>query len=119
MFTRRASITCTLPLSLPAGWAWAQAASWPARPVRIIVSLPPGGSNDLLARLIAERLLSVLGQPVIVENRPGAGGNIATEYVAKQAPDGYTLLLTASGHTVKPVFFAKLSSAPVKDFEPI
>ena len=119
MLTRRSFIICTLTLSLPAGRAWAQGASWPARPVRIIVSLPPGGSNDLLARLIAERLLSVLGQPVIVENRPGAGGNIATEYVAKQAPDGYTLLLTASGHTVNPSFFAKLPYDPVNDFEPI
>ena len=119
MFTRRSFIIYTLTLSLPAGQVVAQSAPWPARPVRIIVSLPPGGSNDLLARVIAERLHPVLGQPVIVENRPGAGGNIATEYVAKQAPDGYTLLLTASGHTVNPSFFAKLPYDPVKDFEPI
>jgi tripartite-type tricarboxylate transporter receptor subunit TctC len=119
MITRRSFITLALALSLPMGEAWAQGAPWPARPIRIIVSLPPGGSNDLLARLLAERLYPALGQPVVVENRPGAGGNIATEYVAKQPPDGYTLLLTASAHAVNPSFFAKLNYDPVKDFEPI
>jgi tripartite-type tricarboxylate transporter receptor subunit TctC len=119
MFTRRSFIFAALALSFPVGQAWSQGAPWPARSVRIVANLPPGGSNDLLARLLAERLQPVLGQPVIVENKPGAGGNIGTEYVARQPADGYTLLLTPSSHVVNPYFFAKLPYDPIKDFEPI
>src|SRR5450759_1669026 len=83
-------------------------APWPARPIHIVVTQPPGGGNDAVARLIANSLQPVLGQPVIVENKPGAGGNIATMYVAKQPPDGYNLLITPSSHVGNVYFFAKL-----------
>ncbi len=100
-------------------WAPAWSQSYPARPIRITVPLPPGGSNDLLARIIAERLQAAFGQPVIVENKPGGAGNIATEFVARQPADGYSLLFTSSAHAVNPSFFVKLPYDPIKDFEPI
>jgi tripartite-type tricarboxylate transporter receptor subunit TctC len=84
-----------------------------------VVPMTPGGANDFVARVIAERLQSALGQPVMVENKPGAGGNIGTEYVAKRPADGYTLLLTPNAHVINPYFYAKLPYDPIKDFEPI
>ena len=93
--------------------------AWPVRPIRMIVPLTTGGSNDLMARILAERLPAVLGQPVVVENKPGAGGNVGTEYVARQAPDGYTLLLSSNTHVINLSFFAKLPYDPIKDFEPV
>jgi len=83
------------------------------------VPLPPGGANDLLARVFAERLQTNLGQPVIVENKPGAGGNVGTEFVAKQPGDGYSLLLSSNTHVLNVSFFAKLPYDPIKDFEPV
>jgi tripartite-type tricarboxylate transporter receptor subunit TctC len=93
--------------------------SWPQRPIRLIVPLTPGGSNDVLGRVVAERLQAAVGQPVLVENRPGAGGNVGTEYVAKQPADGYTLLVSSNTHVVNPSFFARLPYDPIKDFEPV
>lgn len=118
MFIRRTLIASaiTVPILL-ATRSWAQA--WPSRPIKIIVPLTPGGSNDYFARLLAERLPAVLGQPVIVENKPGVGGNIGTEFVAKQPADGYTLLVSATTHVINPNFFTKLPYDPLKDFEPI
>lgn len=106
-------------LSLRAAEVLAQGATWPARLVRIVVPLPPGGSNDFLARLLADQLQARLGQAVVVENKPGGGGNIATEYVARQPADGYTLLLTPNSLVINVSFFAKLPYDPIKDFEPI
>ncbi|MCS6891862.1 MAG: tripartite tricarboxylate transporter substrate-binding protein, partial [Rhodovarius sp.] len=88
MLTRRLALFGGL--AAPA-LALAQATDWPNRPVRVIVPWPPGGSTDVLARLLSERLAATLGQPFLVENRPGAGGNIGTEALAKSAPDGYTM----------------------------
>jgi tripartite-type tricarboxylate transporter receptor subunit TctC len=105
-------------LALPAGDATAQA-GWPNRPIRFTVPLPPGGANDLLARVFAERLQANLGQPVVVENKPGAGGNVGTEFVAKQPGDGYSLLLSSNTHVINVSFFAKLPYDPIKDFEPV
>jgi tripartite-type tricarboxylate transporter receptor subunit TctC len=99
--------------------AAAQGAPWPNRPIRIVVPLPPGGSPDYLSRLLAERLQPVLGQPLVVENRPGGGGAIAREHVARQAPDGYTLLLTESSQVMGAAIGSKLPYDPIRDFEPI
>ena len=101
-----------------ASQALAQSA-YPSRPIRIIVPLTTGGSNDVLARIIADRLTPVLGQPVVVENRPGAGGIVGTDYVAKQAGDGYTILIATSSHAYQQHFVTKLPFDPIKDFEPI
>jgi len=106
--------------ALRAGETAAQGtATWPNRPIRFTVPLPPGGANDLLARVFAERLQPVLGQPVVVENKPGAGGNVGTEFVGKQAPDGYSLLLSSNTHVINVYFFSKLPYDPIKDFEPV
>lgn len=99
--------------------SWAQAA-WPAKPVRIVVPYAPGGANDILARVVAEKLAPALGQPVLVENKPGAGAAVGTEFVVKAAPDGYTLLMAASGPIVfNPALVAKLSYNPITDLVPI
>ena len=112
------SALCALH-SLAAGEAAAQSGPWPSRPIRFVVPLPPGGSPDYLSRLFAERLQPVLGQPLVVENKPGAGGNIAREFVARQPADGYTILMSESSHVMAAGIGAKLPYDPIKDFEPI
>jgi tripartite-type tricarboxylate transporter receptor subunit TctC len=99
--TRRTILVATAGASaaLAFGGEAAAQASWPARPVRLIVPFPPGGSNDVLARALAERLSPRLGQPVVIENRGGAGGAIGADAVAKSAPDGYTLMFISSSLT--------------------
>ena len=99
--------------------ASAAAQVYPHKPVRLIASTPPGGTIDLVARLLAQHLPATLGQPVVVENKPGAAGNIAAEYVARSAPDGHTLLVTASSHATNLNLYARLSYHPVKDFSPV
>jgi tripartite-type tricarboxylate transporter receptor subunit TctC len=95
------------------------AQSYPARPLRIVVPLAPGGGNDTTARLIGARLAASLGQPVIVENRPGAAGVIASETVAKAPADGYTLYLVSTSFTSAPALVRKLPFDPVADFAPV
>src|SRR5881296_4203000 len=92
---------------------------YPSKPLRFILPFPPGGPTDILGRLIGERLASSLGQPVIVENRGGAGGNVGAEAAAKSAPDGYTLVLVAPSLAISTSLYSKLSYDPVKDFAPI
>lgn len=101
-----------------AGPAAAQQLNWPTQPVKIIVPQAPGGGTDAFARILSERLQTVFGQPFIVENKTGAGGNIGTEFVARQR-DGHTFLLTTSTHVTNISFFAKLPYDPVKDFAPV
>lgn len=93
--------------------------SYPSRPVHLIVPFPAGGIADIVGREVAERLALGLGQPVLVENKLGAGGAIGTEAVAKSRPDGYTLLLASSGHTILPAFSRSLPWDPVRDFTPV
>jgi tripartite-type tricarboxylate transporter receptor subunit TctC len=98
----------------------AAAQAWPAKPIRVIVNFPPGGAADHIARVVAPPLGEALGQPVVVENRPGANGNIGCEAVARSAPDGYTLLMSAgSPLTNNPHLYTKLPFDPVKDLEPV
>ena len=96
------------------------AESWPSRSIRFIVPYPPGGPTDLMARSMSGRLTEALGQTVVVDNRPGAGGNVGTELAAKAPPDGYTMLMGAiSTHSINASLYRKLAFDPVKDFAPI
>lgn len=104
---------CTLALINPGG---AAAQGYPNRPIKVLVGYAPGGGSDIIARLVAQNLQTKLGQPVVVENRPGAGGNLAIDLVAKARPDGYTLLVTPNTFTMAPALFAKLPFDVVKDF---
>jgi tripartite-type tricarboxylate transporter receptor subunit TctC len=97
----------------------ALAQAWPSRPVRLVVPFPPGGTSDILARTIGARLGEPLGQPVVVENRPGAGGNIAAEHVAKSPPDGYTLIMGTSSLAISQSLYRKLNYDLAKDLAPI
>jgi len=93
----------------------AQAQSWPEKPIHIVVAFTPGSATDVIGRAVSNELSAKLGQPVIIENKPGAGGTIAAGLVAKAAPDGYTLLLNSSGHTVSPWIYEKLTYDTAKD----
>jgi tripartite-type tricarboxylate transporter receptor subunit TctC len=102
-----------------AAQAYAQSA-YPNKPIKYIVVFAPGGTTDILARLIAPRLAEALGQPVVVENRPGAGGSVGSELLAKSAPDGYTIGGgTISSHAINVTLYSKLAYDPVKDFAPV
>ena len=94
-------------------------AQWPSKPIRMVVTYAPGGGADLMARLIAPKMQEALGQPIVVENRGGAGGTIGAELVAKSAPDGYTLMLDAAGLASSPSLYPKLSYDPLKAFAPV
>ncbi len=107
-------------LAIAPNGAVAQADKYPDKPIRIIVPYPPGGSGDVVARAVGQKLLDSWGQQVVVDNRPGASGMIGTEHVARSAPDGYTLLLgTDIQFAINPVLYSKVSYDPDKDFEPL
>ncbi|HYC37484.1 MAG TPA: tripartite tricarboxylate transporter substrate binding protein [Usitatibacter sp.] len=97
----------------------AHAQDYPNKAVRIVLPFSAGGSSDPVARLIARHLTTAFGQPFVVENRPGAGGNIGSDIVAKSAPDGYTLLFTAGSFAINPSLYSKLPFDPAKDFDPV
>jgi tripartite-type tricarboxylate transporter receptor subunit TctC len=119
MKIRRMSIAVFLLAAMLGAPAQAQA-PFPSRPIRILVTIPPGGAPDISARLLANHLQEAVGWSVVIENRPGANGNIAAEAVAKSAPDGYTLLLHAdSGITINPHVYSKLGYDPMKDLLPV
>jgi tripartite-type tricarboxylate transporter receptor subunit TctC len=105
--------------ALPAVSRIARAQTYPSRPVRIVVGIGPGGAPDIVARLIAQWLSERLRQPFIVENRPGAGTNIATDAVVRATPDGYTLLQATSANTVNATLFEKLSFNFIQDIAPV
>lgn len=113
------SLLATVALAAAALCGTAHAQNYPSKPVTLVVPFSPGGATDIMARTLAEPLSKRLGQPVIVENKPGAGTMIASEHVAKAAPDGHTLLLAASSLGIAPSLYSKVNYDPVKDFTPV
>jgi tripartite-type tricarboxylate transporter receptor subunit TctC len=122
MITRRHAITSlaasALAPTIPAP-AWAQPAPWPTRFVRLVVPFTSGGGIDTIGRIVGARLSEIWGQQVVVENKPGAGGNIASELVARSDPDGLTMYITAGGLAVNKFLFEKISYDPIADFAPV
>ncbi len=118
---RRQFLVCATGLALASALmhqAWAQA--WPEKAIRLIVPFPPGGGTDVMSRLIAEKLGPALNTAVVVDNRPGAGGNIGIDAAAKSAPDGYTLAMgQTSNLAINPTLYGKLTFNPLKDFTPV
>ena len=104
-------------LALMTSMLWAQ--SWPTKPVRMIIAFPPGGPTDLVSRVLAQKLSEQLGQQVIVDNKPGAGGNIAAELAARAAPDGYTIFYNTSAIVIGPALYGKVNYDTLKDFAPV
>ena len=117
MITRRKFLACVAGLCglavVPA------AAAWPEKPVRIIVPYPPGGSTDIVGRLVGAKLSEAFGQQFVVDNRPGAGGNLGMELAAKAAPDGYTMVVATTAHAINMTLFTNLTFDTIKDFEPV
>jgi tripartite-type tricarboxylate transporter receptor subunit TctC len=97
----------------------AAADTWPSKPVKIIVPFGPGGFTDVVARILQKELAPALGQPIIIENRPGAGSTIGTDAVAKSPPDGYTLVMVSTTHVISPHLYKKMTYDPIKDFAPV
>ncbi len=113
-------LVARMAFSLLVAATLAQAQTYPAKPVKIIAGFPPGGAADLLARVVGDKLSALLGQTFVVENRPGAGGTIGADAVAKAAPDGYTLLLgAAASQTIAPAIYKSLPYDAAKDFKPV
>lgn len=108
-----------LPAAMLLATARAQEPPYPAKAVRMIVPFPPGGGTDLLARIIGQKLTESLGVPMVVENRPGAGGVVGADVVAKARADGYTLLTVSASHTINPSIYKKLPYDTVRDFAPV
>jgi tripartite-type tricarboxylate transporter receptor subunit TctC len=107
-------------IALCAAATGAFAQGYPSKPIRIVVGFPPGGGNDIIARLVGAKMQEAWGQPVVIDNKPGANSIIAAEFVAKSVPDGYTLLVNATGGmSVNPVLYTKLPYDSLKDFVPI
>ena len=102
-----------------AGIACTSAADYPARPITLVVPYAAGGGNDVIARIVAERMSANLGQPIVIENRGGAGGTIATRQVAKAEPDGYSLLIATSSLAINPSLYPNIGYDPRKDFAPV
>ena len=111
-----AAVAATAALTLP---ALTLAQAFPAKPVKIVVPYPPGGTNDIVVRLLAQKLGDSMGQPFVVENKPGASGNLGAEQVARAAPDGYTLLLVTTGHSIHPSLYKNLRYNIKTDLTPV
>src|SRR5438128_11899748 len=102
------------------GWALAWAQDYPGKPVRMVVGFPPGGGTDVVARILAPKLSELLGQPLVIENRPGATGTAAAAMVAKSPPDGYTIMMGhVSVNAIAPSLFANLQYDAIRDFAPV
>jgi len=116
----RQALACVVSAVALLGATPAKADNWPSKPIQMIVPQAPGGTNDIVARLVAADLSQRLGQQVVVENRPGAGGNIGTQFAARATPNGYTLLMTISStQAINPSLYRQVPFDPIKDFEPI
>jgi tripartite-type tricarboxylate transporter receptor subunit TctC len=115
----RTLLSAVFALVLGAGAAFSQSQPYPSRPVRVLVGFPPGGGTDIAARLLAPKLSEYLGQQFVVENRPGATTNIATDLVAKSAPDGHTLLFTTSAIAINMSLYKNLPFDALRDFAPV
>jgi tripartite-type tricarboxylate transporter receptor subunit TctC len=114
------SLACAVLVSGGVTTAAQAQSQWPSKPIRFVVPYPPGGPLDTIARVLAEKVKVSLGQPVIVENKPGAGGNIGVDLIAKAQPDGYTLVMGAvATHAINPWLFSKIPYDAVKDFAPV
>jgi tripartite-type tricarboxylate transporter receptor subunit TctC len=113
-FARLLAVTACALAGMPLACA-----QYPVKPIRLVVPFIPGSAPDVLARNVAERLAPRLGQPIVIENRGGAGGNIGAEVAAKAPADGYTLLLATSSHVVNPALYRKVNYDPVRDFAPV
>lgn len=116
---RRTLALLATALVLPCAAMAQTVATWPSKPVKWVVPFPPGGAMDVIARTLGERLGQDLGQPFVIENRPGAGGNIGADFVAKQPADGHTIMITSIGMATNKALYAKLNYDPVKDFTPV
>lgn len=114
-----ACATTAVLVAWPGGAVAQPSSSYPDKPVRFVVPYPPGGGTDVIARIVQGKFQDVLGQPVVIENKGGAGGSVGTEMAAKAGPDGYTVLFTLSSHTINPAIYPRLNFDTVKDFEPI
>ena len=115
----RRALLAALAALAAAPAASAQPAPWPTRPVRMVVPFPPGGPTDIVARVLAERMARSLGQPIPVENRSGANGNIGNEAVAKAEPDGHTVLYNTSSIALSPALYTRLSYDAQRDLAPV
>lgn len=114
------SFACVVLVSAGVTTAAQAQSQWPSKPIRFVVPYPPGGPLDTIARVLAEKVKASFGQPVIVENKPGAGGNIGVDLIAKAQPDGYTLVMGAvATHAINPWLFSKIPYDAVKDFAPV
>lgn len=107
------AVSCVINISI------AQTADYPNKPIKLVIGFTPGGSTDTVGRQLANSFTKILGQSVIVENKPGANGNLATDYVRRSAPDGYTIFYTSIGHVTNPLIYKDAKYDPVKDFSPI
>jgi tripartite-type tricarboxylate transporter receptor subunit TctC len=117
--SRRKALACAAALAVGSSMGLAHADTWPSKPITLVVPFPAGGTTDVLARALADRLAPALGQPVIVESKPGAGATLGADVVAKAKPDGYTLLVGAVHHTIASSVYKKLPYDFQKDFQPL
>lgn len=120
VFSHKLSLCVSILLSFCMNSLWAQAPlNYPTKPIKLVVGFPPGASSDVVARLIANRMSEQLGQPIVVENRPGAGSNLAADAVARAAPDGYTLLLATVANSINATLMPSINFDILRDFSPI
>ena len=110
----KCALAC-LPAVVATSFAMAADAPYPSKVIRMILPFPPGGPTDILGRVVGQKLTESLGQPVVIDNRPGAGGNVGTDYASKQAPDGYTIALVSPALAISPSLYKKLGYDPLKD----